>query len=174
MDNFANERLRPLSPGLILCLIALLTGFVLGGAFGAAEDAIQGHLKAEAADVLDTVYGGDQDKADKVTSKSWSYLKRAHMHAGGIGAAVLGMLLLLALLGPPTTPVRLTALALGLGAVLYPLFWLLAGLMAPGLGGTGAAKDALEWLALPGAGLILLGTAATLGLTVRMVLKAAD
>lgn len=167
MDTFAATRLNPLLPGFVLALCALLFGFGLGGAFGAAEDNIKGVLEADAAAVVATVYEGDQAKADAVVSKSWSYLKRAHMHAGGIGAAALAMLLLLAMLGPPTGATRLTALALGLGAVLYPLFWLLAGFKAPGLGSTGAAKDALEWMAIPGAGAVLLGTFGTLALTIR-------
>ncbi|MEZ4266595.1 MAG: hypothetical protein R3F39_09475 [Myxococcota bacterium] len=172
MDTFAATRLSPLLAGVVLSLCALLFGFGMGGAFGAAEDSIKGNLESSASAVLATVYEGDQAKADAVVSKSWSYLKRAHMHAGGIGAAALAMVLLLALLGPPTRATRLVALALGLGAVLYPLFWLLAGLKAPGLGSTGAAKDALEWLAIPGAGGVLLGTFGTLALTIRAGIQA--
>ena len=56
------------------------------------------------------------------------------------------------------------ATALGLGALGYPIFWLLAGLRATGLGGTGAAKETLEWLALPAAGMLLLGFLAVLTL----------
>ncbi len=172
MDTFAATRLNPLLIGFVLVLCALLMGFSLGGVFGAAEGSIKGTLKASASAVVATVYEGDQAKADAVVTKSWSYLKRAHLHASSIGAAALAMLLLLALLGPPTRATQLVALALGLGAVLYPLFWVLAGFKAPGLGGTGAAKDALEWLAIPGAGFVLLGTLGTLALTIHAGAKA--
>lgn len=172
MDTFAKTRLYPLLPGFVLSLCALLMGFSLGGAFGAAEDSIKSTLQSSASAVLETAYEGDQAKADAVVSKSWSYLKRSHLHAGGIGAAALAMLLLLALLGPPTRATQGVALLLGLGAMIYPLFWMVAGFKAPGLGGTGAAKDALEWMAVPGAGAVLLGTLGTLVLTVRAGIQA--
>jgi hypothetical protein len=90
------------------------------------------------------------------------------MHGGGIGTASLGLCLLLAHL-----PVSLrwwthktlksaVATALGLGAVGYPAFWLWAGWRAPAMGSTGAAKESLRLLAIPSAGLLLLGTLATL------------
>ena len=47
------------------------------------------------------------------------------------------------------------------------MFWLLAARAAPGLGGTDAAKESLAWLAVPSAGLLLLGVLAVIGLTAR-------
>ena len=38
---------------------------------------------------------------------------------------------------------------------------------APGLGSTGAAKEALQWLAIPGSGLAIVGLLTTLALTAR-------
>ena len=49
------------------------------------------------------------------------------------------------------------AAAIGGGALIYPTFWGGPALAAPGRGGTGAAKDAYEWIAVPGAGLAILG-----------------
>ena len=69
--------------------------------------------------------------------------------------------LLLALLGPPDRLARASGLRFGAGALAYAAFWLLAGLWAPGLGGTGAAKQALAWLAIPGSGACVLGLAGT-------------
>ncbi len=57
--------------------------------------------------------------------------------------------------------------ALGVGALGYPIFWMLAALRAPGMGGTGAAKASLLWLAAPTAGLMIVGLIATLVLLVR-------
>ncbi len=94
--------------------------------------------------------------------KSWVYLKRAHLHGGAIGAAALGAISVLILLCPLGLVARLSALALGAGALVYAVFWLLAGLTAPGVGSTGAAKEALSYLALPGAGLCLLGLIGTI------------
>jgi hypothetical protein len=124
--------------------------------------------------VFDTVYEGNASKRDAVVAKSWSYMKRAHLHGGAIGAAALASIVLLGLFGNPGTLERYTALAFGAGAFLYPIFWLAAGLTAPSVGSTGAAKDALEFLAIPGAGLCLLGIAGTLVSALRQLTASAD
>ena len=156
------EQLRVVRWGLMLSILAIFAGFSLGGAFGAAEDSLQQFLHAQGEGVLATVYNGDTAQLDATVSKAWNYFLRAHMHAGGIGAAALSLNLLLAFLNTPIITRKLCSLALGVGALGYPLFWLLAGIMAPGLGSTGAAKDSLEWLAVPSAGCLLLGVLGTL------------
>lgn len=159
------ERLRACRWGIVLALLAILFGFAMGGVFGAAEDSLKADLSARAAAVRDTVYGGDDAKIESVLTKSWSYYKRAHMHAGGIGAAALAAILLLAALRRPPPRVRAgVAAAVGLGSVGYPLFWMLAARAAPSLGGTDAAKESLAWLAVPSAGLLLLGVVAVIAL----------
>lgn len=161
------DELRELRIGVTLALLALLFGFGLGGVFGAAEDDLKAHLKGSAQAVLATAYEGDAAKADAVAKKSWSYLKRAHMHGGGMGAAALALILLLAALPSCRKLRKATAILLGAGALLYPVFWLLAGFNAPGLGSTGAAKEGLKILAVPSSGAFLLGTLGTFALFVR-------
>lgn len=152
--------------GVLFALLTILFGFGLGGLFGVMEAPIKEGLRASALAVRDTVYRGDDAKMQEVLSKSWSYFKRAHMHGGGIGTASLVMVLLVAALRRPSPKARaLISWALGLGGLGYSAFWLLAGRIAPGLGGTGAAKEALAFLAFPTAGLLLLGTLGTLLLT---------
>ncbi len=151
------EQLVEMRLGTALALLTLLYGFGLGGTFGAFEDNIKGHLKSEAQEVLDTKYDGDEAAMKKVTDKSWVYFKRAHLHANGLGTASLALILLLSHLPLDRRVRRLTALALGMGALGYPLFWMLAALRAPGMGGTGAAKESLQWLALPSSGLYGIG-----------------
>lgn len=161
MNDFARERLRPMAPGVLLALLAIAFGFGLGGAFGAAEDLLKGQLAASADAVLDSVYAGDADAAKAVTGKSWTYFKRAHLHANALGTAALASILLLALLGTPDRIARGSSLLFGLGALVYGVFWLLAGIVAPGMGSTGAAKESLQWLAIPGSGMCVLGLAGT-------------
>lgn len=167
MTTQPNENMKPLLPGAILALSAILFGFLLGGLFGAAEGAIKGQLRASADAVFDTVYDGDEARRDKIVNKSWSYLKRAHLHGGAIGAVALAAIVLLGMLGEVGILERVSSLALGGGALLYSVFWLIAGFMAPGMGSTGDAKEALDFLAIPGAGLCLLGVAGTLLSTIR-------
>ncbi len=161
------DRLRPALPGLVLAILTILYGQGMGLAFGAAEDSIKDRLKGDAAAVLDTVYGGDQAKADAVSSKSWTYMKRAHLHAGGMGTTAVALAALVALVGVGAMATKLVGIGLGLGGLGYSLFWMLAGFRAPGLGSAGAAKETLEWLALPSAGIFVLCTVAALVLVIR-------
>lgn len=172
MNDFARARLRPLAPGILLSMLAIAFGFSIGIAFGAAEDAMRAHLSGSANAVLESAYGGDADAAAAVTSKSWTYFKRAHLHANALGTSALVASLLLALLGPPGRLERGSSLLFGAGALAYGVFWLLAGLRAPGLGGTGAAKEALAWLAIPGSGACVLGLVGTAVCFVRRVFRA--
>lgn len=158
-ESLSVDALRPVRWGILLALLGLLYGFGLGVTFGIAEDSIKSGLKDSAGAVLGQEYGGDQSAADRVVSKSWTYFKRAHLHAGAMGAAAIAMMLLMALggagrLAPPAS------LGLGVGALGYPLFWMLAGIRAPGMGSTGAAKASLAWLAWPSSGLFTLAALA--------------
>lgn len=148
---------RPIVAGACLALLTMLFSFVLGVAFGAQEGAIKAHLDESGSAVLQTVYNGDLAAKEAVVKKSWVYLKRAHLHGGAIGAAALGAILMLILLCRHELTANLSALALGIGALVYSLFWLFAGFAAPGLGSTAVAKESLSFLAIPGAGLCVLG-----------------
>jgi hypothetical protein len=167
MTTPSNESLKPLLPGATLALLSILFGFLLGGLFGAVEDSIKGQLRASADAVFDTVYDGDEARRDKVVAKSWSYLKRAHLHGGAIGAAALASIVFLGLLGGVGFLERISSLAFGGGALLYAFFWLIAGFTAPGLGSTGEAKEALSFLAIPAASLCLAGVGGTLLSTLK-------
>jgi hypothetical protein len=167
MATRPNDNMKPLLPGATLALLSILFGFLLGGLFGAAEDSIKGRLSASADSVFDTVYDGDEARRDKIVAKSWTYLKRAHLHGGAIGATALASIVLLGLLGGVGALERFSSLAFGGGALLYAVFWLVAGFTAPGLGSTGEAKEALSFLAIPGAGLCLLGVGGTILSTLK-------
>lgn len=161
-----SQRLRVSRWGALLALLTILFGFGIGGAFGAFEDQMKQGLADRAAAVLDSAYKGDTAKAKSVVDKSWAYYKRAHLHGGAIGAVALGSILLLAALRRPNDHVRRgVSVALGAGGLGYSVFWLLAARAAPGLGGTGAAKESLEWLAVPSTALIMIGLVAVIVLT---------
>lgn len=163
---------KPFSVGILLALLAILLGFGLGGVFGAAEDQMKQVLESSGTAVLDTVYHGDVAKKDAVVAKSWEYLQRAHLHGGAIGTAAMAAIAVLLLLSRRGLLACLSALAFGAGALLYSTFWLWAAWKAPGLGSTGAAKEALEFIAVPGAGLSMLGAAGTLLVVARDALLA--
>ncbi|MBT3198566.1 MAG: hypothetical protein HN350_01500 [Phycisphaerales bacterium] len=156
MSNTGTAALKPAKLGTLLALLTILYSFAMGAGFGLYEEKIKGHLKDEAAAVKDKVYQGDEVKMKKITDKSWVYLKRAHMHASGLGIIALGISLLLGILNTCSFCKFIGSTCLGLGALGYSVFWMLAGLTAPGLGSTGAAKEALKMVAMPSAGLCLL------------------
>lgn len=156
------ETLRPALPGLLFAVGTLLFGFGLGIVFGLNEDIIKDRLAADAAVVTTTVYQGDAAAAKAVVDKAWSYMQRAHLHAGALGTAAIALTLVLIALGTPARTTALLSLALGLGSLGYAVFWLWAGFRAPGLGGTAAAKESLSWLAMPASGMVVAGTAAVL------------
>ena len=170
MSDFANDRLQPLAPGLLLALLAVLFGFGLGAAFGAAEDTLKRGLQERGEAVLESAYGGDEAAMTKVVKKAWVYYKRAHLHANALGTTALAAILLLALVGPPGPVERLGAIAFGAGSLLYGVFWLLAGAWAPGMGGTHEAKEALGFVAIPGSALCMVGLFVTIWVLVTKVM----
>lgn len=160
-------QLFPVRFALVFALLTLLFGFLLGGAFGGAEAQLKAGLKVKGMVVFETVYNADQIQLEQVLSKSWTYYKRAHMHANGIGVVTLVLALLFAALpvkgllqsGPP--------LLFALGALGYSVFWLLAGYTAPTYGGTALSKEAFAWLAIPSVILMFFGLFIALLLTIK-------
>lgn len=163
--------MAPVSPAfrysLVLSLVAILAGFVLGGVFGAAEDSLKDYLAEQGGAALEQVYGGDEAAMNAVVAKSWSYFKRAHMHAGAMGTAALACILALLLLSRRDTLAVIAAWSVAVGSLLYPVFWLLAGMSAPAAGSTDAAKEALNFVAIPGAGGAIVGVVLTIVCVLR-------
>ena len=152
---------------LCLAVTAISCGFFLGGVFGAAEDSLKSGLNQSGVAVLDSVYKSDGAAKDAVVKKSWEYFIRAHLHWGSIGSAALALILTLTLICRPTRAAKVIAVVMGAGALIYPLFWLLAGIAAPKLGGTGLAKEYFAWIGTPGAACCILGVFGTLFCLVR-------
>jgi hypothetical protein len=165
------RQLHPALPGLLFAVLTLLFGFGLGIVFGLNEEFIKTRLKASATEVRESVYRGDDAAIKTVLDKSWVYMQRAHLHAGGLGATALGLVLLVALLGAPPRLTRAISLGLGVGGLGYSIYWLWAGFRAPALGGTGVAKESLKWLAMPSSGAVVIATAAVAVLLVAMIVR---
>ena len=164
--------LRAASLGLMLAVLTILYGQCMGIVFGLNEDAIKSRLKASAAEVRDTIYKGDDAAIKSVQDKSWTYMQRAHLHAGGMGTTALSLIVVLCLLGASRRATAVIGVALGAGGFGYSVFWMWAGFRAPALGSTGAAKESLKWLAMPSSGAFVLATVVVLGLlAVTLVLR---
>jgi hypothetical protein len=158
--------LRAVSLGLILSVLTILYGQWMGIVFGANEDFIKDRIKNSATEVLAIAYKGDEVEMKAVIDKSWRYMLRAHLHAGGMGTTAFVFILYLGLTRPTGWLTWTTSVALGAGGLGYSIYWMLAGFSAPGMGSTTAAKDALEWLAVPSSGMFVVASLVVFGLMI--------
>lgn len=138
--------------GLLLAVITILYGQLLGVVFGLNEDAIKNQLKSSAVEMQESIYKNDLVAMKSVLDKSWSYMQRAHLHAGAMGTTALALILLISFIPTSKIFAFLVSLGLGGGAFGYSCFWMWAGFRAPALGSTSAAKESLVWLAMPTSG----------------------
>ena len=152
------SNLRTASLGLMLAVLTILFGQGMGIVFGLNEDAIKSRLTTSAAEVRDPVYKGDDAAIKAVLDKSWVYMQRAHLHAGGMGTTALALIMLVGLLDASRRWTMAVGLGLGAGGFGYSVFWMWAGFRAPALGSTGLAKESLKWLAMPSSGAFVLAT----------------
>lgn len=165
-----SHTLRAASIGLLLALCTILFGQGMGIVFGLNEDAIKSRLEGDATAVEETIYQGDPLAKKAVVDKSWTYMKRAHLHAGGMGTTAVALIAVLCLIGAARWPTTVISIALGAGGLGYSVFWMWAGFRAPGLGSTGAAKESLSWLAMPSSGGFVLATIAVVVVVVAWMI----
>ena len=150
--------------GIAIALVAILFGGLLGLSFGCCEDSIKGNLRASADAVLDKHYSGDANKAVSTVGKSWVYFKRAHLHSQTMGVMAIVFALLTSLLKfQPKFQMGISLLS-GLGSLGYGMFWLLAAILAPGMGSTHAAKESVAWIAQLSGGAFFVSGVALFGL----------
>lgn len=152
-----HHELSPMKIGALLALLTLLLGFGLGAVFGLAEDTIKDRFLETAKDTLASSADDPEQAARSLTGRAWTYMKRSHLHANGLGTSALAMILLMMFLPAGETLKKVTSLLLGIGALGYSTFWLLAAQRTPALGSTGAAKESLRWLAMPTSAFLLVG-----------------
>jgi len=162
------QELATMKIGVLLALLTLLLGFGLGAVFGLAEDALKESFMATAKVTLADSATDLEQEARSLTGRAWTYMKRSHLHANGLGTSVLAMILLMTFLPAGDTLKKVTSSLLGIGALGYSTFWLLAALRTPALGSTSAAKESLNWLAMPSSAFCLVG----LVLVIWMVVSA--
>ncbi len=133
--------------GILVAMAAILFGGSMGLSFGCCEDDVKGFLNTQADSVFQEKYGGVQEKKDKVVKKAWVYMKRAHLHSQTMGVIAIAFSLLVAWLNfHPKIQLGVSLLS-GLGSLGYGVFWLLAAGLAPAMGGTHDAKEAVGLIA---------------------------
>jgi hypothetical protein len=144
--------------GLSLSIITILLGFIIGAAMGGAEEQIKDYWKASADQVISTVYNNDHQKVATIIDKSWTSLKRAHIHAAAIGSTTLILIYILSCLTLSNIYKQIISLFLGIGSVGYSLAWLYTAFKLPIVGSIPATKASIHILAASSIGMLLLGT----------------
>ena len=170
-EQLLNSRIHLSALGMLFAVLTMLFGQFSGIIFGLNEDSIKSRLKAAAAEVRESVYNSDDEAIKKILDKSWVYMQRAHLHAGGMGTTAVALIILTCLLPVSARLIIPVSCALGLGGLGYSVFWMWAGFRAPSLGSTSAAKESLSWLAMPSSGAFVLATLAVLLMLVISILK---
>jgi len=176
MENYFSKNFPSVRLGAILSLLTILFGFGVGVAFGLYEDDMKKNLKDKALMTVEAdkskplekqIYKGDMAKVDKISNKSFKYLIRAHLHSSGLGAIAMSLIILLSFMtGVPSVVRWIVSFMLGLGSLMYSMAWMYAGLKAPLLGSTGAAKQSLYFMAGPSIVMCVVGVFAVLVLVV--------
>lgn len=133
--------------GILLAMAAILFGGLMGLSFGCCEDDVKGYLNGQADSVFEDKYGGVKADKDKVVKKAWVYMKRAHLHSQTMGVIAIAFSLLVAWLKFPSKIQLGVSLLSGFGSLGYGVFWLMAASLAPAMGGTHAAKEAVGLIA---------------------------
>lgn len=167
-----NKIFKNVKHGILIGMMAILFGGALGISFGGWEGEIKGYLKSEALSVSQEKYEGIQEKMDKVIKKSWIYIKRAHLHSQTMGVIAIVFSLMAALFNFNSIIQWTVSLLSGLGSLGYGIFWLLAGVLAPSMGGTHQAKEAVSLIAqISGASFIIAGVMVFGALAFKIIIK---
>ena len=154
---------------LIIALFCILGGVGISILFGVNEDIFKDRISAGLQQNIKIQQMSDPaQKAAKIAAesdKNWRYYQRFHFHATGIGAMMMGILLLLSSLKAPNKHKTIASYMVAIGGTLYPFVWLFAGLYGPEMGRS-EAKEAFAFFGYMG-GVFLLGGIYTTILTIK-------
>lgn len=143
----------------IIALLCILGGVGISIVFGVNEDIFKDRISAGLEQNVKIQQITDPtQKASKIAAesdKNWRYYQRFHFHATGIGAMMLGILLLLSKLKAPGRHKNIAAYMVSIGGTLYPFVWLFAAIYGPEMGRS-EAKEAFAFFGYMG-GVFLLG-----------------
>lgn len=170
-EQSLSSRLRLSAFGMLFAILTIVFGQGTGIIFGLNEDAIKSHLKTSASEVSESVYSNDETKIKTVLDKSWVYMQRAHLHAGGMGTTAVSLIIIICLFSVSARLIAPVSCGLGLGGLGYSIFWMWAGFRAPSLGSTSAAKESLSWLAMPSSGAFVIATLTVLFMVLITLIK---
>jgi hypothetical protein len=142
-----------------LALLSMIGGVFIAILFGVNEEMFIRKIEAgleknvKIQQILDP--SEKESKIKSETEKNWRYYQRFHFHATGIGAMMIGILLLLLQLNISAKAFYFPAYLVSIGGFLYPFVWLFAALYGPEMGRS-EAKEAFAIFGYMG-GVFLVG-----------------
>lgn len=162
MEEFVANHVTPHYWGILFSLLGIAWGFVVGAVMGALDTGFKGRMRVRARTRLDSVYGGDEAKMEKLVAKGFKYCIRSHIHGGAIGSSALACILLLVVCGESGGLAVLSSFTFGLGGLIYSIYWMMAGIHTADIGDATLAKHHMRFVAIPGAGMVLIGLFGTI------------
>lgn len=162
MNEFLEINVAPHFWGILASLVCIAWGFVVGGLMGALDTGFKGRMRERARKRLESAYGGDEAKLEKLVSKGFKYCIRSHLHGGAIGSSALVCILLLVVIGENGALGVFSSFTFGVGGLAYSVYWMMAGIHTADIGDATLAKHHMRFIAIPGAGMALVGLFGTL------------
>ncbi len=160
MNDFS-VGLRRVWLGLVLAIVTTMYGFV-GGAVLGLED---GPIRAALAERVPEASRGE---SGALVDRAWTFLRRSHLHASGMGTAAIALIALVPVVAGrfPRWMAAGVSLGLGAGGVGYAAALIVAGVRTPSLASAALAKESAKLIAIPAAGAYMGGAAMLLCLTI--------
>lgn len=153
--------LRRVWLGLVLAMVATMYGLVGGAVLGLEDAPIREALSRRIPEA-------SRAETSVLIDRAWTFLRRSHLHASGMGTAAIALLSLVPVVTARQPRWLGVGLSIGLGAggVGYATALVLAGIRTPALASAALAKESAKLIAIPAAGAYMGGAALLLCLTV--------
>lgn len=156
--------LRRVWHGLVLAIVTTLYGFIGGAVLGLEDGPIRGVL-------AERVPEASRAESAALVDRAWTFLRRSHLHAGGMGTAAIALISLVPVMTARQPRWLGAGMSLGLGAggAGYAVALVVAAIRTPSLASAALAKESAKFIAIPAAGAYMVGAALLLCLTVVWV-----
>lgn len=164
-----NEILLPVRHGLIMAVIALISGALWAGFLASQHTSLHAEFESQQVVIEQSepiTYNHEHGTDMHVTADQHSHsgsladdamqrLLRGHIHFMGLGVLVTALLLVTTFTSVNDCWKKALGWSFGIGALAYPPAWILMGFRTVTLGPE-AAEASVMWLFMPAVGLLLL------------------
>lgn len=151
----------PLKVAMVTGLLLLFLGELQGTMMGTREASIKEEMEASvrrhaAVHHLTGDFAKDQEAIEGIVHQSWTWVRRFHVHAEGLGMKLLLVSFLISNLPAVSASLEMILTwCLSIGAFLNPFFWLFIGIFTPRMGAEAALHTFKGLLMLPSTILLL-------------------